>query len=54
MLKWLKRLMVRMGWARPDEGEPVGYEQMSYDELADLYAARGWPPPSKRGYHKLM
>ena len=49
MTKRLKRLFAM---DRSTEEEPWGYNGMTYEELAELYKSRGWPPPDKEGYIK--
>lgn len=43
----LKRLMARLLAPFRKEPDPPGLNGMTYEELAELYKARGWPPPGK-------
>lgn len=49
MLEWFKRILAM---DRSTEEEPWGWDGMTYEELAELYKSRGWPPPDKEGYIK--
>ena len=45
----LKRLMAWFLAPFRKEHTPPGLNGMTYEELAELYESRGWPPPSKGG-----
>ena len=43
----LKRLMTRLLSPFRKERTLPGLNGMTYEELAELYKSRGWPPPGK-------
>ena len=51
MRGWLKRKIEAL---TKTGNEPVGLGGLSYDELAEIYRAKGWPPPSKSGPTKVV
>ena len=53
MRERLRRLLLWIGWVAPRDDDLVDHGGKSYEEWAELYKSRGWPPPSQDGYHKL-
>ena len=43
----LKRLITRLLSPFRKERAPSGFNGMTYEELAEFYKSRGWPPPGK-------
>lgn len=47
VIAMLKRLMTRLLSPFRKERALPGLNGMTYEELAELYKSRGWPPPGK-------